>query len=125
MPAVYAGQGGASGRFRTCARGKILHVKCRVVRPVAPRSAQPPNVSLSGIDDLVQGLAAAEADAAIETDGAVVLGGDLEKSAVHAGTLEAVQGLKQKGTSQAAAAMARHDSQVLNRAGAGPFAQAL
>src|SRR5439155_6582843 len=96
-----------------------------VVRPVAPRSAQPPNVSLSGIDDLVQGLAAAEADAAIETDSAVVLGGDLEKSAVHAGTLEAVQGLKQKGTAQAAAAMARHDSQVLNRAGAGSFAQAL
>src|SRR5262245_49977011 len=44
---------------------------------------------------------------------------------MHAGALEAVQRLQQQGAAQTAAAMARHDAQVLNRAGAWAFAQAL
>src|SRR5438132_13137914 len=89
------------------------------------RSAQAPTVSLPPIDDLVQSLAAAEADAAIEADGAVVLSGDFEEGAVHAGALDTVQRLEQEGAAQSAAAMARHDSEVLNRARARTFAQAL
>src|SRR5262249_53113162 len=79
----------------------------------------------TGIDGLVERLAAAEADAAIELDGPVIVGGHFEKSPVHPLALKAVQGLKQESTAEPAAALAGDDAEVLDRARSRPFADAL
>src|SRR6266542_6984119 len=80
---------------------------------------------LGRVNRLVDGFAAAKAEAPIETNGPVVLRRDFEISAAQARTLEAVQRLQQQGAAQTAAAMQGGDPQVLNRPQAAAIAHPL
>src|SRR5262245_13355286 len=74
---------------------------------------------------LIYGFAATKAEPAVEAQSTFVLGRHLEKGAMVAVAAEAVQRLQEEGASETAAALAGHDAQILNRARARPFADAL
>src|SRR5262249_54966876 len=68
---------------------------------------------------------ATEADAAVEANGGVILGGDLKNGFSQPSAAEAVQRLQQESPAKPAAAEAGHHAEILNRAHARSLTQPL
>src|SRR5262245_57145061 len=78
-----------------------------------------------GLDGLVDGLAAAEAEAVVQAHGRVVLGRHLQEGPPQPGPAEAVQRLQEQRRPEAAAPVAPGDADILDRPQSGALPQPL
>src|SRR3954454_6418184 len=85
----------------------------------------PSSFILSWGDGLVDDLGAAEAEAAVQADGGLVLGGDLQDGPAQAAVVHAAQRFEQQRPAQAAPAQRRQDADVLDGAQRAALAQRL
>src|SRR6516225_4270371 len=81
--------------------------------------------AIADVHGFVQSFAATETEPAIESHGALVLGRHFQERLAKTRTAKTFQGLEQEGAAQAAAAVKRAHSQVLDRAHARTVADPL